>query len=39
MERIMKSQAYAKAKDPTQEFYANQKKTFEINPRHPVIKR
>ncbi|PAV91135.1 hypothetical protein WR25_10954 [Diploscapter pachys] len=38
MERIMKSQAYAKAKDPTQDFYANQKKTFEINPRHPVIK-
>lgn len=38
MERIMKSQAYAKSKDPTQEFYANQKKTFEINPRHPVIK-
>lgn len=38
MERIMKSQAYAKAQDPTQDFYANQKKTFEINPRHPVIK-
>ncbi|KAI1733124.1 hsp90 protein [Ditylenchus destructor] len=38
MERIMKSQAYAKAKDPTQEFYFNQKKTFEINPRHPVVK-
>ncbi|ULT95324.1 hypothetical protein L3Y34_004209 [Caenorhabditis briggsae] len=38
MERIMKSQAYAKAKDPTQDFYATQKKTFEINPRHPVIK-
>ncbi|RCN26072.1 Endoplasmin family protein [Ancylostoma caninum] len=38
MERIMKSQAYAKAKDPTQEFYASQKKTFEINPRHPVVK-
>lgn len=38
MERIMKSQAYAKAQDPTQEFYANQKKIFEINPRHPVIK-
>jgi len=34
----MKSQAYAKAQDPTQDFYANQKKTFEINPRHPVIK-
>ncbi|KJH50066.1 Hsp90 protein [Dictyocaulus viviparus] len=38
MERIMKSQAYAKAKDPTQDFYANLKKTFEINPRHPVVK-
>lgn len=38
MERIMKSQAYAKANDPTQEFYATQKKIFEINPRHPVIK-
>lgn len=38
MERIMKSQAYAKAKDPTQDFYANQKKIFEINPRHPVVK-
>uniref|UniRef100_A0A914D1S4 Histidine kinase/HSP90-like ATPase domain-containing protein n=1 Tax=Acrobeloides nanus TaxID=290746 RepID=A0A914D1S4_9BILA len=38
MERIMKSQAYAKAQDPTQDFYANQKKTFEINPRHPVVK-
>jgi len=38
MERIMKSQAYAKAHDPTQDFYANQKKTFEINPRHPVVK-
>ena len=38
MERIMRSQAYAKANDPTQDFYANQKKTFEINPRHPVIK-
>uniref|UniRef100_A0A8R1TTU6 HATPase_c domain-containing protein n=1 Tax=Onchocerca volvulus TaxID=6282 RepID=A0A8R1TTU6_ONCVO len=38
MERIMKSQPHAKSHDPTQEFYANQKKTFEINPRHPVIK-
>lgn len=34
----MRSQAYAKANDPTQEFYANQKKTLEINPRHPVIR-
>lgn len=31
MERIMKSQAYAKAKDPTQDFYANQKKIFEVS--------
>uniref|UniRef100_A0A0N5C0G5 HATPase_c domain-containing protein n=1 Tax=Strongyloides papillosus TaxID=174720 RepID=A0A0N5C0G5_STREA len=38
MERIMKSQAYAKAKDPMSEFYASQKKIFEINPRHPVVK-
>lgn len=38
MERIMRAQAYAKAKDPTQEFYSTQKKTLEINPGHPVIK-
>ncbi|VDK21577.1 unnamed protein product [Anisakis simplex] len=38
MERIMKSQAYAKARDASQEFYANQKKTLEINPRHPIVK-
>jgi heat shock protein beta len=38
MERIMKAQAYAKAKDPTQEFYATQKKTLELNPGHPVVK-
>jgi len=38
MERIMRAQAYAKAKDPSQDFYANQKKTLEINPRHPLIK-
>ncbi|MFH4975938.1 hypothetical protein AB6A40_002647 [Gnathostoma spinigerum] len=38
MERIMRSQAYSKSSDPTQDFYASQKKTFEINPRHPIIK-
>jgi heat shock protein beta len=38
MERIMRSQAYAKSKDPTQEFYATQKKTLELNPGHPIIK-
>ena len=39
MERIMKAQAYAKSKDPTQDFYATQKKTLEINPRHPLIQK
>lgn len=34
----MKSQAYAKARDPSTDFYSKLKKTFEINPRHPVIK-
>lgn len=38
MERIMKSQAYAKQNDPSNEYYANQKKTLEINPGHPLIK-
>ena len=38
MERIMRSQAYAKQNDPSQSFYQTQKKTLEINPRHPIIK-
>eukprot|EP00051_Salpingoeca_urceolata_P035572 m.30427 g.30427 ORF g.30427 m.30427 type:complete len:837 (-) comp9433_c0_seq1:60-2570(-) len=38
MERIMSSQAYAKAGDTQNSFYAKQKKTLEINPRHPLIK-
>jgi len=37
MERIMNSQAYAKAKDPSTNFYATQKKTLEINVYHPLI--
>jgi len=37
MERIMNSQAYAKAKDPSNNFYATQKKTLEINIYHPLI--
>nr|WEL12804.1 heat shock protein 90 B [Halisarca dujardinii] len=37
MERIMKSQAYAKQDDPMAKFYLEQKKTLEINPYHPVI--
>lgn len=38
MERIMKSQAYAKADDSSASYYSTQKKTLEINPRHPLIK-
>ncbi|ESO02893.1 hypothetical protein HELRODRAFT_157169 [Helobdella robusta] len=38
MERIMKSQAYQKTNDPNNQYYANQKKTLEINPYHPLIK-
>jgi len=38
MERIMKAQAYKSQADTSNNFYANQKKTLEINPRHPLIK-
>merc|ERR1711931_444565 len=38
MERIMKAQAYKKTEDSMNSFYATQKKTLEINPRHPLIK-
>jgi len=38
MERIIKAQAYQKANDPNNQFYATQKKTLEVNPRHPLIK-
>merc|ERR1711912_133303 len=34
----MKAQAYAKADDSNNAYYANQKKNLEINPRHPIIK-
>lgn len=37
MERIMNSQAYAKAKDPSSNFYATQKKILEVNVYHPLI--
>ncbi|GFR62439.1 endoplasmin-like, partial [Elysia marginata] len=39
MERIMKSQAYAKQGDASNEFYASQKKTLELNVRHPLVKK
>jgi len=38
MERLMRSQAYSKSQDPMQDFYATQKKTLEINPRHPLVR-
>jgi len=38
MERIMKAQAYAKSQDPSKDYYSGQKKTLEINPRHPLLK-
>ncbi|KAF7480607.1 Hypothetical predicted protein [Marmota monax] len=38
METIMKAQAYQTGKDISTNYHASQKKTFEINPRHPVIR-
>jgi heat shock protein beta len=39
MEKIARAQAYQKSGgDSTQNYYLNQKKTLEINPRHPLIK-
>ncbi|XP_075883536.1 endoplasmin [Nelusetta ayraudi] len=39
MERIMKAQAYQTGKDISTNYYASQKKTLEINPRHGIIKK
>merc|ERR1719219_839560 len=38
MQRIMEAQAYKTRADSSQDFYSKQKKKFEINPRHPLIK-
>ncbi|KAK7828732.1 LOW QUALITY PROTEIN: hypothetical protein U0070_006517 [Myodes glareolus] len=38
MERIMRTQVYQIGKDISTNYYANQKKTFDINPRHPLIR-
>ena len=38
MERIVTSQTHTKADDPSRAYYQNQRKTLEINPRHPLIK-
>nr|UED96498.1 heat shock protein 90b1 [Larimichthys polyactis] len=39
MERIMKAQAYQTGKDISTNYYASQKKTLEINPKHPLVKK
>ena len=38
MERLARSNAHSKSKDMSRDFYLSQKKLFEINPKHPVIK-
>lgn len=38
MERLARSNAHSKSKDMSRDFYLQQKKLFEINPKHPVIK-
>ena len=38
MERLAISNAHQKADDAQRSYYLNQRKTLEINPRHPLIK-
>lgn len=38
MERLALSSAHQKTDDPQRTYYLNQKKTLEINPRHPVMR-
>jgi len=38
MERLALSNAHQKSDDAQRHYYLNQKKTLEINPRHPLIK-
>jgi heat shock protein beta len=38
MERLARSNAHSKSQDTMRDFYLSQKKTLEINPRHPLIK-
>nr|CAG4640643.1 EOG090X01EZ [Eulimnadia texana] len=38
MQRIIASQTHSKANDVQRDYYLSQKKTMEINPRHPLIK-
>lgn len=38
MERLATSNAHQKADDPQRSYYLSQKKTLEINPRHPLMR-
>jgi len=38
MQRIIASQTHSKSQDVQRDYYLTQKKTLEINPRHPIIK-
>nr|CAG4635951.1 EOG090X01EZ [Eubosmina coregoni] len=38
MQRIIASQTHSKSQDVQRDYYLSQKKTLEINPRHPLIK-
>merc|ERR1719511_419184 len=38
MQRIITSQTHAKQQDMQRDYYLNQKKAMEINPRHPLVK-
>ncbi|KAK4875790.1 hypothetical protein RN001_012212 [Aquatica leii] len=38
MERLATSNAHQKSDDPQRSYYLNQKKTMEINPRHPLMR-
>ncbi|KAH8313389.1 hypothetical protein KR067_005157, partial [Drosophila pandora] len=38
MERLAMSNAHQKSDDPQRSYYLNQKKTLEINPRHPLMR-
>jgi len=38
MQRIIQSQTHSKSQDMQRDYYLNQKKTMEVNPRHPLIK-
>merc|ERR1739844_24360 len=38
MQKVIQSQTPSKTQDMQRDYYLNQKKTLEINPRHPLIK-